>query len=272
MNSDFGTLLNHVGKTADEISLRGWAEANAGNISIRIDGSIFTEKSSAKPVWKDIGCSLPRLAGDFFLVSGAGTYLKNFSSFPADDLGVIEINSEGDKYKVVWGYQNGLSPTSELATHLLAQSTRKKISKGADKVILHCHCPNITALGFTENLDTARLTSLLWQMHSECLIMLPDGVEYIPWLMPGSAALAEATAKAFEKRRAVVWQYHGIVAAGPDLDQTLGIIHIIEKTCGLFLQAKASGGIKSKITKQQLIDIAGNFNLTPDEEILSQIE
>lgn len=271
MDEKFETLLCRVGRTAEEIWLRGWAEANAGNISIRIDSNILPEKLSAKGRWKEIGSRLPDIAGDFFLVSGAGTYLKNFQPFPADNLGIIEIDSAGGKYKLVWGCESGCSPTSELITHLMAQSARKKTSEGKDRVVIHSHCPHITTLSFTEQLDTMRLTCLLWQMHTECLIMLPDGVEFVSWIMPGSAELAKATAKGFEKRRAVVWQYHGIVAAGPDLDGTLGIIQTIEKTCEIYLLAKAAGGIKNKISRQQLIEIAKHFNLRPDEEIMLKI-
>jgi len=271
MKEDFGTLLSDVGKTADEISLRGWAEANAGNLSVRIDADSFPQKSPANRQWKNIGCALPDIAGDFFLVSAAGAYLKNFQRAPARCLCVIQLDSTGSKFRVIWGCDNGGSPTSELISHLMAQSSKKMVHEGKDKVVIHCHCPNITALGCIENLDTIALTRLLWQTHTECIYFLPAGVEFIPCLLPGSADLAQATAKAFEKRSAAFWQHHGLIAAGPSLEQTLAVIQIIEKNCGIYLQAKAAGKIINKISKQQLLDIAEHFNLNPDKEIFSQI-
>jgi rhamnulose-1-phosphate aldolase len=271
MNEKFETLLSQVGSTANEIWLRGWAEANAGNISVRIERDILPEKSAAEGGWKEIGRTLPEIAGDFFLVSGTGTYLKNFQRSPSDNLGIIEIDSTGGKYRVIWGCRSGRSPTSELITHLQAHSTRKAVSENKDRAVLHTHCPHLTAIGCIEKLNTEKLTSLLWQIHTECLILLPDGVEYIPWIMPGSAELADATAKGFAKRHVVVWQFHGIIAAGADLDKILGLIGTVEKTCGMYLQAKAAGGIKNKISKRELIEISKRFNLTPDEGIMSAI-
>jgi rhamnulose-1-phosphate aldolase len=272
MNGQFESLLIQVGNTANEIWLRGWAEANAGNISIRIDIDNLPEMLAAKGGWQNIGCALPEIAGDFFLVSGTGTFLKNFQAAPADNLGIIEIDSAGGRYRVIWGYLSGGSPTSELPAHLRTQAVKKTADREKYTTVLHVHCPHLTALGLTEKLDTAKLTTLLWQTHIECLIFLPDGVEYIPPMIPGSTELAEATAKAFAKRRVVVWQHHGIVAAGADLDHTVGLIHIIEKTCEIYLLACAAGTIENKISKDMLVEIANRFNLSADKEIMSLLK
>lgn len=35
-------------------------------------------------------------------------------------------------------------------------------------------------------MDTYSLTKLLWEMHAECIVVFPEGVEYLPWMIAGS--------------------------------------------------------------------------------------
>jgi hypothetical protein len=44
------------------------------------------------------------------------------------------------------------------------------------------------------NLNTKSLTRLLWQSHAECIVVFPQGVEFLPWVMAGSMELGRATA------------------------------------------------------------------------------
>jgi rhamnulose-1-phosphate aldolase len=299
MNKKFQSIIDRVADAANDIWLRGWAEANAGNISVRLDKSMLPHKNfclSSK--WQTIGHKFPQIAGDFFLVSAAGSFLKNFKTSPQENLGVIQIDLKGSRYKILWGFlpaccldlpaaptrvgrrwgrrretqRQAGSPTSELLTHLYIHSVRKKISKGTDKVVIHTHCPFLSALCFILSLDTVGLTQLLWRMHPECIISFPEGVCFIPWLLPGSLELAKNTAEACKSFRACIWQFHGIVAAGPDPDKTVGLIDTIEKACEIYIKAVSAGGIKNRLTKEQLVKIAGHFHLKPNKEILSQIE
>jgi Class II Aldolase and Adducin N-terminal domain len=62
---------------------------------------------------------------------------------------------------------------------------------------------------------------------------VPAEVEFVPWMLPGSAQLAEATARALEKRRIAVWQFHGVRATGRNLDSTFGRIDTVEKAAAI---------------------------------------
>jgi rhamnulose-1-phosphate aldolase len=265
------TFLTDIIKTSRDMWSKGWAEANAGNISYRLapeavkDNAVFFRPGE----WIPLSVEVPALAGEAFLVTGSGRFLRNIELHPDKNLGAIEIDSAGKRYRILWGFKPAGAPTSELSAHLLAQAVRKEVGGGSDRGVIHTHAPNVIALSNALDLDTGTLTRLLWQIHAECIVMLPDGVEFIPWMLPGSDELARATAEAFSRRKVVVWQFHGILAAGRNLDAAFGLIDVVEKAVAIYARAVAAGGVKNKLSIEQLKLLAAKFNVHPDEKILS---
>jgi rhamnulose-1-phosphate aldolase len=267
-------FLAEIIKTSHDIWEKGWAERNAGNISVRMkpeevekaDSFHFTSE------WQALNKTLPNLASEFFLVSGTGRYIRNIPVAPEKNLGIIEINETGDKYRIVWGYTSGGKPTSELPAHLQAHSVRKELTNGVDRAIIHTHPTNIIALTYAMDLDTCSLSRLLWEMHAECIVVFPEGVEFLPWMMAGSQQIADATAEAFQKRNMVIWQFHGIFATGRNLDTAFGLIDTAEKSAEIYLKAAALGPIKNKFTLDQLNAIARNFGQVPAPDIFEKLK
>lgn len=169
---------------------------------------------------------------------------------------------------MVWGFRPMGKPTSELLPHLKVHAVRKGVSDNMDRAVIHTHSPNVIALSIALDLDTVKLTRLLWEMHAECIVLFPEGIEFLPWTMPGSGELAEATARAVRMRRAVVWQFHGILAVGRSLDSAFGLIDTVEKAASIYLKAMAAGGIRHKLTTANLEALAAKFGLRPDPLIL----
>ena len=111
----------------------GWHEKNGGNLSYRMKAEEVEEIKECfnfSGQWKEIGTSVPRLAEEYFLVTGSGKYFRNVILDPEDSICVIQIDETGTKYKVVWGLINGGTPTSELATHLMNHEVKKEVSNG----------------------------------------------------------------------------------------------------------------------------------------------
>ena len=115
------------------------------------------------------------------------------------------------------------------------------------------------------------MTKLLWEMHAECITVYPEGVEFLPWMMAGSIQIADATAKAFEKRNLVLWQFHGIFASAKDLDTAFGLIDTAEKASEIYFKVSSLGGVKNKLSLSQIKAIGENFNTIPDEEIFRNL-
>jgi rhamnulose-1-phosphate aldolase len=194
--------------------------------------------------------------------------LRNIEVFPEKNIGIIEIDAKGEAWRLLWGYEPGGAPTSELPSHLLSHCEIKKRTNNQSFAFIHTHPNSIIALTYAvANLDTKSLTKLLWQSHAECIVVFPQGVEFLPWVMAGSMDLGKATAGAMAKRNLAVWQFHGICGAGRNLDEAFGRIDVAEKASEICLRVMAAGGAKQTLSDEQLLAIAKNFNCNLDETI-----
>lgn len=249
----------------------GWAERNGGNISYRIDEEEVSFYLDTDRVLSevDLGFKIPELANLIFLVSGSGKYFKNVWQNPADNLVILKVSADGQKYQVLWGLETGGVPTSELASHLKCHSVRLKQDPN-HRVILHTHSIAISAMTFVHELDEAKFTKTLWEMITECLVVFPDGVAVLPWMVAGTVALGEASAEKMVDTRIVVWPHHGIMGAGQSMDDAFGLVETAEKAADIYLRAVSTpAGIIQNITDQQLWDLADRFGVTPKAGILA---
>jgi len=255
-------------KTSQDMWQKGWAEANGGNISLRLEKGQIPE-CTPKSDWISIGCTLPDLSSECFLVTGTGRYLRNISLFPWKNIGIIELDETASRYRILEGFEPTGKPTSELAAHLMTHASIKKSSENRKRAVIHTHAPSLIALTYALTLDSALLSKLLWQCHVECIVGFPSGIEFIPWMMAGSKDIGEATAVALARRPLAVWQFHGVFGTGRNLDEAFGLIDMAEKAAGIFLLAKSAGGIKHAPTIDQLKSIAANFKGSPEESFLN---
>ena len=267
-------FLNEVCKVSGELWSKGWAERNAGNISMRLtSGDRAKLESSAKSAsWTALPKKVDVMGGDLVLISGTGKYLKNIAGDPEGNLGIIEISDSGEEYRTVWGFSDGGGPSSELASHLEVHSIKKAAAPESKSTIIHTHPANLVALTYALELDTFSLTRLLWEMHTECILVFPEGIEFLPWMAAGSNELADATAKAFVKRNAVVWQFHGAFGWGRNPDEVLGLIDTMEKAAEIYLKAASTGAVRNRLKTRQLAAIAERFGVTPDADIIRRMK
>lgn len=250
---------------SEQIYTKGWGEANGGNISIRItpEEMLPFQKSLSSGQEIKLPFEMPDLAGDYFLVTGTGVFFRTIAISPLESLGIVRVSQDGKSYSVNWGYSAGGSPTSELLSHLLSHVARKKISKGQDKVIIHTHATNLIALSFVLPLDMATITRELWEMMSECILLFPDGIGILEWMLPGQLDIGRETARLMEKHHLVLWAHHGIFGTGQNIDQVFGLIETAEKAAEMLLKVMAVGKKKQSISADQLKTLAKACNVFP---------
>lgn len=256
-------------KTCTNLYRLGWDERNGGNISYLLDEdwvSPFLDIS--KPIRKlPIKFDAEKLAGCYFAVTGSGKYFKNIEEFPAENMGIIRISNSGDVVEVLWGLENDAVPTSELPSHLMSHIARLEVDP-QNRIIMHNHATHLLAMTFTHELDERAFTRTLWKMCTECLVVFPEGVSIIPWLIPGSNEIGEATANKMKKTRLVVWPQHGIYGAGRNMDETFGLIETAEKAAKVYTYVQAQGGVKQTLEDKNLKCLADAFGITPHEGYL----
>lgn len=253
-------------KATSDMWLKGWDERNGGNVSLRLleeEVKPFASDFYAEPRCVELTKPAPELANCWFLVTGSGKFFRNVQLDPADSLALLKIDEQGLSFKIHWGLSNGGLPTSELASHFQSHSVRKAVTGGADRVIMHCHATHFMALSYVVDLDSARFTRLLWEGSTECLVVFPDGVGILPWMVPGTDEIGQATAEKMASHSIVMWPFHGIFGAGPTLDEAFGLIDTAEKSSEVIVKVLSMGGIRQSITTEQLVALGQRFNVKP---------
>ncbi|MBC1334952.1 rhamnulose-1-phosphate aldolase [Listeria booriae] len=241
----------------------GWDERNGGNISYLLTEQEVGEFINPNQVIRTIPMifDATELAGKYFIVTGSGKYFKNVIDEPDVNLGIIRVAQTGTSVELLWGFTDGGVPTSELPAHFMSHIERLKVDPN-HRIIMHNHATNIIAMTFTHSLEERDFTRTLWQMCTECIVVFPEGVGILPWMVPGTDAIGTATAAKMRDFRLVIWPHHGIFGAGSSMDEVFGLIETAEKAAEVYTLVQAQGGVKQTITDQQLQDLADAFGVT----------
>ena len=261
-------LLEMV-RTATNMYQHGWDERNSGNISLLLDEGTAAEYLDTKNTIRTIptGFETPALDGKIFLVTGAGKYFDHIRHDPAKNLGLIRLTERGTKAALLWGFTDGGTFTSEFAAHMMSHVARLSADPES-RVVMHCHPTNLLAMTYVHDLNEKAFTRTLWQMCTECIVVFPDGVNVLPWMLCGTNEIGEATAKKMETARLVVWAQHGIYGAGKDLDETFGLIETAEKAAEIYLKI-AHLPLINTITDEQMHLLEQRFGVKGREGYLS---
>ncbi len=260
-------------RMADDGWQQGWHERNGGNLTYRLkpeEVDACRDALSSDGEWKDIGTSVPGLAGEFFVSTGSGKYFRNVILDPADSCAICEIDDAGEKYRVCWGLVNGGRPTSEFPSHLMNHEVKKAATGGAHRVIYHAHPANTIALTFVLPLTDEAFTRELWEMATECPVVFPDGIGVVPWMVPGGRDIAVATSELMKQYDVAIWAHHGMFCSGADFDLTFGLMHTVEKSAEILVKVLSmTGGTKRQtIQPDEFRHLAVDFGVTLPEKFL----
>ncbi len=250
---------------------QGWHERNGGNLSCRLteeEVSRWKEAMDLSAPEREIGAEVPGLAGEYFLVTGSGKFMRNVQLDLADSAGVIRVDETGSRYQIVWGLVNGGKPTSELPTHLMNLEVLKQRDPGM-RVVYHAHPANIVALTFVLPLQDEIFTREIWEMETECPVVFPAGIGVVPWMVPGGRAIGEVTVEIMKTRDVAVWAHHGMFVCGHDFDETFGLMHTVEKSAEILVKVMSMSDRKlNTIRPQDFRDLQEPFGISLDEKCL----
>lgn len=73
------------------------------------------------------------------------------------------------------------------------------------------------------------LTYLLWSMIPETKAFCPRGLGIVPYKMPSSVELADATLMELDDYDVVMWEKHGVFAVGTDVMDAFDQIDVLTK-------------------------------------------
>lgn len=229
-------------KTASNMYRLGWDERNGGNISYLLKEEEVAQYLDLNEVIRtiplmgvnEVDFDASPLEGKIFIVTGTGKYFKNVEHDPETNLGIVRIGKGGKEVELLWGFKDGGRPTSEFPAHMMSHMARLSVDP-ENRVVMHSHPTNTLAMNFVHELDEKKFTHTLWEMCTECIVVFPDGVGVLPWMLCGTAEIGKATAEKMKEFRLVVWAMHGIYGAGKTLDETFGLIETVEKAAQIYM-------------------------------------
>lgn len=235
-------FVREMCKTASNMYRLGWDERNGGNISYLLKEEEVAEYLDLKKVIRtiplmgvnEVNFDASPLEGKIFIVTGTGKYFKNVEDDPETNLGIVRIGKGGKEVELLWGFKDGGRPTSEFPAHMMSHMARLSVDP-ENRVVMHSHPTNTLAMNFVHELDEKKFTHTLWEMCTECIVVFPDGVGVLPWMLCGTTEIGVATAKKMREFRLVVWAMHGIYGAGKTLDETFGLIETVEKAAQIYI-------------------------------------
>ncbi len=253
--------VNKVAEVAGYLWQKGWAERNGGNITVNITEYIDDE-IKAMPAISDvmpIGVTLPNLKGCYFYCKGTNMRMRDLARWPMDNGSVIRILDDCASYVII--ADNPVKPTSELPSHLGVHNYL--IGKGSTyKASVHTHPIEIVALSHNKKfMEKDVATNLLWSMIPETKAFCPRGLAMVPYELPSSVALGEATMRELDDYDVVCWEKHGVFAVDNDVMAAFDQIDVLNKSAQIYIAAKNMGFEPDGMSQEQMKEMTVAFNL-----------
>jgi rhamnulose-1-phosphate aldolase len=253
--------IGEIAEVAGYLWQKGWAERNGGNITVNVTDLIDDEIRNLPAISEiiPIGRALPHLKGCYFYCKGTNLRMRDLARYPMENGSIIRIQDDCSNYVII--ADKPVKPTSELASHLLMHNCL--IGKGSNyKAALHTHPVDLIAMTHSSAfLKKDVLTNLLWSMIPETRAFCPRGLGIVPYALPGSFELADATIRQLDEYDVVMWEKHGICAVGKNISEAFDMIDTLSKSAQIFLTAKSLGFEPEGLTKEQMNEMRVAFNL-----------
>ena len=243
----------------------GWNERNGGNISMILEEKELEDYLDLACVKREIPLShaFPNLSGKYFVVTGTGKYFKNIKENPSLNLGIMRVSKDGSKMELLWGYDDGGKFTSEVTMHLGAHEVRLNADPN-HKVVMHAHPTNLLSMTHIHEIDDIKFTKSLWKTCTECVVIFPDGVAILPWMVSSSDNLGLISSEKFKDFRVLVWALHGMTVTGTSLDEAFGLMETVEKAAEIYMKI-VNCKIINTIDDESLKAVCKDFALTVKE-------
>ena len=254
-------FIKEIGDTSANMYRLGWNERNGGNISYMLTKEEVEPYCDLNKTIRKLplDVAFPELASKYFLVTGTGKYFKNISDDPEKNLGLIRISDDGTFSHLLWGFSDGGTYTSEIHMHLGAHMQRLKTDPN-QRVVVHAHPTNIVSMTHIFPWDEREFTRTLWQMCTECIVIFPEGVAVLPWMVSSNAKIGMASAEKFKDFRILVWALHGCTATGDSLDEAFGLLETVEKGAEIYMNIVGKGE-RYGIDDEMLKGVVEAFNI-----------
>ena len=254
-------VVDQIAEVTGYLWQKGWAERNGGNITVNITEFVDDEIKALPAIApvKQIGKKLPFLKGKYFYAKGTGKRMRDLARWPMQNGSIIRICDDCESYEII--ADEPVMPTSELPSHLALQNYLLETGS-CYKATLHTHPIELVAMSHIERfLRPGEMTRVLWSMIPETLAFAPLGIGIVPYALPGSIKLADATLEAIKTHDVVLWEKHGTVSVGIDIMDAFDQTDVLCKAANIYMCARNMGSEPDGMTDEAMKEVQDVFNL-----------
>ncbi len=254
--------INQVAEVAGLLWQKGWAERNGGNIAVNITEFADEEMLALPPIGGPfpIGKTLSNLKDCWFYCKGTGKRMRDLARDPMENGSIIRILPDCAHYEIV--ADAPVQPTSELPSHLAVHDYL--LGKASPyRASLHTHPIELVALTHsTKWMKKDAATRMLWSMIPETRAFCPRGLGMVPYMLPSSLELAEATIRAIDDDYDVVmWEKHGVFAVDTDIMNAFDQVDVLNKAAQIYIASRNMGFEPEGMSDAQMSELGDAFGL-----------
>lgn len=247
-------LIVMIGEAGVRLSEIEATEGAAGNLSLCIGWQVEPPRRFPQVETIDLPLDVPELSGRMIIATGSGRRLREIRDSAQANLGILVINPGGQTAKLYTSPSRLFARlTGELNSHLAIHRDQVNRTGTNLSAVVHAQPLHLTYLSHIPRYqDTDKLTRALLRWEPEMIVNLSEGVCHLPFMLPSSAELMQATTEALRKHKVVVWGKHGVVARSD---------YSIKKACDLVEYAETGA-------RYECLNLANNEQaegLTPEQ-------
>ncbi len=260
-------LLATIGEAGRRVSDIDASEGAAGNISLCIGWPLEVRRRFPVVEAMTLPQAAPALAGKLLIVSGSGRRLRDIRADPAANLGAVVVDDDGRTARLHTAPRRLFERlTSEFISHLAVHDDQVAQTGTNFHALIHAQPPHLTYLSHIPAYrEGTFMNRRLLRWEPETIVNLPEGIGVLPFILPGSPALMDATVAGLREHRVVLWSKHGVMARS-DVSVTRAADRIeYAETSALYeYMDLRNGGQAEGLTRDELRQVVEAFDVRTD--------
>ena len=251
--NNIDSMKNDICEIASHLSLMGWSEANAGNISVLLprDEKFDVGENPSSYHFPE---PVRTLAGRTLLVTASGSRFRRMKRDFNTQIVPVTITEFGTA--ALWPSKFPC-PTSEIGTHIQVHSLTPDIS-WKTSAIVHTHSTKMLALS-SSDLPGEMLQDAVERAHPEISILMRKGLAFLDFAPPGTWELGTRTRDEFKNANAVIWRKHGILGFSENLEMACDYVEMTEKAAEILLLEQSAFGNFLGLKDKELENLQGEL-------------
>jgi len=257
-------ILAEMGEVGRLLHQMGAAEGSAGNISAGVRDPLEIRHLFPNQEQVQLPGPVPALAGMMFIASGSGCRLRDIQKYPTANLGCILVNESGETAQLFTAGDRQFSRlTSEFNSHLIVHNDQMAGGKLKFHAVLHAQPLYVTYLSHIERYqDEKYLNYHLMRWEPETILQFPQGMGVLKYRVPGSSAMAEATAESLRSHVLAIWSQHGVICRSDiSLMRTFDMVEYAETAAHYEFLNLVAGEPGSGLSVDELRELCRNQNV-----------